>query len=252
MTNKEAIEIIRKEYLCVDRDCDIDKSCGKCDLMMPSKEPILEAYKVAIKALEQEPKTEKVIKMRDATPEERESVDKYVKSISKPTGVNFWDLEQEPCEDAISRKAVHELVRSLTRWYVRSEDGKFNNVGLLYDDVMFGIDRLPSTNPQPCNDAISRQAVQDYIAKYLSQYLYNDVREAVEVIDEYIGELPSVKPQEPKWDRLYSWLNDMRLGIAPDETVTDIDERNERIAQTDLLDDIMEWMLKQEPKEGSK
>ena len=44
----------------------------------------------------QEPKTEKVIKMRDATPEERESVDKYIKSISKPTGVDFWDLEQEP------------------------------------------------------------------------------------------------------------------------------------------------------------
>lgn len=51
---------------------------------------------------------------------------------------------------------------------------------------------------KPSGDLISRQAVQDYIAKYLSQYLYNDVREAVEVIDEYIGELPSVNPQEPK------------------------------------------------------
>lgn len=47
-------------------------------------------------------------------------------------------------------------------------------------------------------DLISRQAVQDYIAKYLSQFLYDDVRQAVEVIDEYIGELPPVKPQEPK------------------------------------------------------
>lgn len=55
MNRDEAIAIIRKEYLCVDRDCDIDRSCGKCDLMMPSKEPILEAYKMAIKALEQEP-----------------------------------------------------------------------------------------------------------------------------------------------------------------------------------------------------
>lgn len=52
MTNSEAIEIIRKEYSCVDRDCDIEKSCGKCDLMMPSKEPILEAYKMAMQALE--------------------------------------------------------------------------------------------------------------------------------------------------------------------------------------------------------
>lgn len=52
MTNEEAIAIIRKEYLCVDRDCDIERSCGKCDLVMPSKEPILQAYKLAIRALE--------------------------------------------------------------------------------------------------------------------------------------------------------------------------------------------------------
>ena len=49
-----------------------------------------------IEALEQEPKSEKVFKMRRPTPEERESVDKYVKSISKSTGVDFWNLEQEP------------------------------------------------------------------------------------------------------------------------------------------------------------
>lgn len=48
-------------------------------------------------------------------------------------------------------------------------------------------------------DLISRQAVQDYVAKYLSQYLYNDVREAVEVIDEYIGELPPVNPTKTDW-----------------------------------------------------
>lgn len=55
ITREEAIAIIRKEYLCVDRDCDIDRSCGKCDLMMPNKEPILEAYKMAMDALSQEP-----------------------------------------------------------------------------------------------------------------------------------------------------------------------------------------------------
>lgn len=63
MTNEEAIAIIRKEYLCVDRDCDIERSCGKCDLMMPSKEPILEAYNMAIKALEQEPCEDEYIKV---------------------------------------------------------------------------------------------------------------------------------------------------------------------------------------------
>ena len=42
---------------------------------------------------DKEPKTEKVFKMRNATPEERKSVDDYIKSISKPTGVDFWDLK---------------------------------------------------------------------------------------------------------------------------------------------------------------
>jgi len=53
MTNEEAKAIIRKEYMCVDRDCDIERSCGRCDLMMPNKEPILQAYKMAMDALEQ-------------------------------------------------------------------------------------------------------------------------------------------------------------------------------------------------------
>ena len=52
------------------------------------------------------------------------------------------------CGDAISRQAVFNLMRGLTRWCVRSEDGKWKNVGLLYDDVMFGIDKLPSVTPQ--------------------------------------------------------------------------------------------------------
>ena len=46
------------------------------------------------------------------------------------------------------------------------------------------------------------------------------------------------------FEQLYSWLNDMRLSIAPDETVTDIDERHVRTAQVDMIDEIMEWIDK--------
>ena len=55
--------------------------------------------------------------------------------------------------------------------------------------------------------------------------------------------------QESKWDGLYSWLNDMRFSIAPDET-TPYDERNERLAQVYVIDDIMEWMV--EPQDSEK
>lgn len=51
---------------------------------------------------------EKVFKMRDATPEEREAIDKYIKSISKPTGVNFWDLADG---EYISREAVMDCYK---------------------------------------------------------------------------------------------------------------------------------------------
>ena len=50
------------------------------------------------------------------------------------------------------------------------------------------------------------------------------------------------------WNRLYNWLNDMRLGIAPDETVTDEDERHDRLLQIELIDELMEWMIEQEEK----
>ena len=63
-------------------------------------------------------------------------------------GMAIEALSAEPCDDAISRQAVMDFIRGLTRWCVRSEDGKFNNVGLLYDDVMFGLDRLPSVTPK--------------------------------------------------------------------------------------------------------
>ena len=43
------------------------------------------------------------------------------------------------------------------------------------------------------------------------------------------------------WNRLYTWLNDMHLGIAPDESTPD-DERECRIAQTDIIEDVMGWI----------
>lgn len=60
-----------------------------------------------LKTLEQEP-------MRDATPEEQKSVDDYIKSISKPTGINFWDLVDG---EYISREAVIDIVKDVCPIY---------------------------------------------------------------------------------------------------------------------------------------
>lgn len=92
MTREEAIKLLRKLRDTIDRN----NKYG-------------EAEEMAIQALEQEPSVSEIpnnCEMRDATLEERESIDKYIKSISKPTGVKFGALDQEPCEDVISRDAA--------------------------------------------------------------------------------------------------------------------------------------------------
>jgi len=97
VTREEAIKIIRKEYACVDADCDIERSCGECDLMMPSKEPILRAYEMAIQALSQEPCEEC----------------KYKTFTELYFHTDPEMVEQEPCDDAISRDAVCDIVEDI-------------------------------------------------------------------------------------------------------------------------------------------
>lgn len=53
-------------------------------------------------------------------------------------------------------------------------------------------------NAFTCNDCISREAVHDLIATWLSDYLLDDTREVLEVIDEKVEDLPSVIPKEIK------------------------------------------------------
>lgn len=84
--------------------------------------------------------------MRRPTPEERESIEKYVKSISKPTGVNFWDLVQEPCEDAISRQAANILVDELAR--AISDERCYISRGRSTASIMQDILDLPPVKPQ--------------------------------------------------------------------------------------------------------
>ena len=74
-----------------------------------------EALEMAIKALEAVENTDRLAEWlkncRDATPEERESVDKYVESISTPTGVTFDG------DRAVSLDAVLNTIRMTKHFY---------------------------------------------------------------------------------------------------------------------------------------
>lgn len=90
--------------------------------------------------------------------------------------------------DLISRQAAYDLIRSLTRWCVRSEGGKFNNVGLLYDDVMFGIDRLSSVTPKQrtCDDVLNKIRAE-IIDKYMTATgeVNTVAKGCLQIIDKY-------------------------------------------------------------------
>ena len=124
-------------------------------------------------------------------------------------------LSAESCEDCISREEVKNMIRKLTKWSVKKE--QWVNVGLLYDDVMFGIDKIPSVQPsyngcdyydyeaktcrrsetEESNNCISREAVMHILDEIGGDY--DNPREAeapIDYIADMISDLPSVQPKE--------------------------------------------------------
>ena len=127
----------------------------------------IEVLEENIKALEQE------VKMRDATPEERESIDKYIKSISTTVqepkycdrnicisneynGIGCDEcevtksqkkvLEKELCKDCVSKK---ELIIKISENYqsfpVKNEE--YGKAGILFENLMPIINELPPVIP---------------------------------------------------------------------------------------------------------
>ena len=165
---------------------------------------------------------------------------------------NMWLQINEDCKDSSTYAFFQMAIKALEQEPPKQDcnnckhyaDDNETCLECEYEGITRGYTRYEQ---EPSGDLISRQAVQDYIAKYLSQYLYNDVREAVEVIDEYIGELPSVNPQpcdnairaeiKQKCDRINSIAS-----VLPYTAHREIQE---------LLCEIMDLpSVKQEPKTG--
>ena len=63
---------------------------------------------------------------------------------------------------------------------------------------------IKALEQQPCDDCISREAVDEYITNLLSGYLYDEERTRLEDLTTFIWELPSVQPTRPtaRWIEL--------------------------------------------------
>lgn len=144
-----------------------------------------EAVSLAIKALETIPKYK----------------DAYGKGWIDGAKASYEHLkmcEEEQGGDLISRD---ELLKAIDTWDKFGVDDtnslfRLDNLSLPYyvpyihyDDVIKCIKGMPSVNPQPCEDAISRQKVLDVI-NLNWEYRRNCIRA--------IEKLPPVK-QEPRW-----------------------------------------------------
>lgn len=76
-------------------------------------------------------------------------------------------------------------------------DRGVNRTIYAYDEYVTARDMaIKALEQEPCEDAISREAVQDLIATWLSDYLTDETREVLETIDCKIGDMPSVYPKQ--------------------------------------------------------
>lgn len=136
---------------------------------------------------EQESKTEKVIKMRDATPEEQGAIAKYIKSISKPTGIEF-DIDIDKKVESYGKLLKHPVVK-----HIMDEEQE-------QLDFVQPHKKIPVTLTVS-DDLISREAVLDTISELNAISFYEaqeDSKECYYELRQAIKDLSPVKLQEPK------------------------------------------------------
>lgn len=77
-------------------------------------------------------------------------------------------------------------------------------------------DRIEMEKALRVEDCISREAVHDLFATWLSDYITDETRETLETIEAKIEDLPSVKPTRTKvLDKIRAEIEQERVGYPP-------------------------------------
>lgn len=99
-------------------------------------------------------------------------------------------LEQEPCEDAISRQAVIDLLYGEVKETYTISNGRitYRITDINFDDLM----NIPSVTPQPCEDAISI----DNVIEWLKNKDIIKLSTQEEIARKELRELPSVNSKK--------------------------------------------------------
>lgn len=111
-------------------------------------------------------------------------------------------LEQQPCEDCISREAVDNYIVKLMSGYLYDEERT------RLEDLTAYIWELPSVTPnynsiktelEPSEDCISREAVKEMLTEEWTKYMPMELDINLSFVMEKINELPSITPQQTRW-----------------------------------------------------
>ena len=106
----------------------------------------------------------------------------------------------EPCDLLIIKSDILLHQDDRKKWMDSIKREKENGVIILppYFTPLLVPNDVEIRIEQPCEDAISREAVDKYITELLSGYLYDEERERLEKLNAYLWELPSVTPSRRK------------------------------------------------------
>jgi hypothetical protein len=80
--------------------------------------------------------------------------DKLLLEVNKAICNNLKALEQEPCEDCISRQAVIDTIETDCSWDIFNEWGSRTPTG---ECIINAIKSVPSVEPEKCGDCINRK-----------------------------------------------------------------------------------------------
>lgn len=115
------------------------------------KGKLKEALDLAIKALEQEPTTKNDIRVCKSCVYSKDGKC----AGTEECHLCMWKNQYTPTTKnnlGVDKEQLKTMIRGLTKWYVKRDNTEVGEpdtaVGLLYDDVMFGINRLTPVTPQ--------------------------------------------------------------------------------------------------------
>lgn len=123
--------------------------------------------------------------------------------LSKSLAMAIKALGHQPCDDCIRRQQAIDAVKE--RYY---KYGRFAKI----EELVWSIEKLPSAQPEPCKDTVSRNAIiqkLNTMNRYVSEELRlcdtdkkfpkNEVFIVDDVYEEIAENLPSAQPKIGKW-----------------------------------------------------